>query len=440
MNATSKPYLALATCSLALTFSGTVMAAGFQINEHGAAATARGGAVFATISDPSAVFYNPAGLTRTSGTHLSLGVTGVLPSAFYEGPGLPSTRPEGITGDVKQEGVSEWVPLPNFYASHALSDKAHVGMGVYAPYGLGIAWKNPEEFVGRTVLHEQTLRTLFITPLAIALKLSDKVSVGVKVSLVPASVYLKRTVGATDNGQVLFPKSDFGSEGTAELAAEAFGVGFGLGTQLQLTDELSLGFAYRSAVTLDFAGQVDFQIPETAPASVAAQFPDGDIQGLLTLPHSFAGGLAWNFGKLSVEAGVNLTLWQSYDELRILFTSGKPSDATVSPKNWEPALTYRLGGTYDFSSLVDGLAAHIGAVYDETPVPEATLDPSLPDADRLIGTTGISYKWGPISTDIAYMAIVVQERETEGNANFQTPAKYPGRLINLASISLGYTF
>ena len=123
MNAKSKPYLALATWILALTLSETVMAAGFQINEHGAAATARGGAVFATISDPSAVFYNPAGLTRNSGTHLSLGVTGILPSAFYEAPGLPSTRPEGITGDVKQEGVSEWVPLPNFYASHALSEK-----------------------------------------------------------------------------------------------------------------------------------------------------------------------------------------------------------------------------------------------------------------------------------------------------------------------------
>ena len=440
MNATSKPYLALAACSIALSYPGAVMAAGFQINEHGAAATARGGAVFATISDPSAVFYNPAGLTRSSGTQLSLGVTGILPTAFYEGPGLPSTLPEGATGNVKQEGVSEWVPLPNFYASRALSDKAHVGMGVYAPYGLGIAWKNPEEFVGRTLLQEQSLRTIFITPLAIALKLTDKVSVGVKVSLVPASVYLKRSIGATDNGQVLFPKSDFGSEGTAELSAEAFGVGFGLGTQLQLTDELSLGFSYRSAVTLDFAGQVDFQIPDTAPASVAAEFPDGDIQGLLTLPHSFAGGVAWNFGKLSVEAGVNLTLWQSYDELRILFTSGKPSDATVSAKNWEPSFTYRLGGSYDFSSMVDGLAAHIGAVYDETPVPDSTLDPTLPDADRLIGTTGISYKWGPVTTDLAYMAVVVQEREIEGNANFQTPAKYPGRLINLASVSVGYTF
>lgn len=415
-------------------------AAGFQINEHAAAATGRGGAVVATINDASSVFYNPAGLTGTRGTQLSLGVTGILPTAIYVGPGLASTVPEGAMGDVRQEGVSEWVPLPNFYASRALSDKAFVGMGVYAPYGLGIAWKNPEEFVGRTVLHEQSLRTVFITPLAIALKLSDMVSVGVKVSLVPASVYLKRTIGATDNGQVLFPKSTFGEEGTAELSANAFGVGFGLGGQFEPYKNVKLGLSYRSAVTLDFSGQVDFKLPDSAPVSIQAEFPDGDIRGLLTLPHSFAAGLAWEQGAFSVEAGVNLTLWQSYEELKIDFLSGKPADSTVSRRDWEPAMTYRLGGSYDLGTLVEGLKLRLGAVYDETPVPDSTIDLTLPDADRLIFTGGFGLEIGPITVDMAYMAVMVEERSVEQSVTFATKATYPARMINLAALSVGYEF
>jgi long-subunit fatty acid transport protein len=48
-----------------LCVSTSVEAAGFQISEHSASATGRAGAVFATVSDPSAVFFNPAGLAKT---------------------------------------------------------------------------------------------------------------------------------------------------------------------------------------------------------------------------------------------------------------------------------------------------------------------------------------------------------------------------------------
>jgi long-chain fatty acid transport protein len=345
--------------------------------------------------------------------------------------------PAGTTGDVRQEGVSNWVPLPNFYASRALSDKAYVGMGFYAPYGLGIGWENPEEFVGRTVIQEQSLRTFFITPLAIALQLSDWLAVGVKVSLVPASVHLKKTLGAGDNGQVLFPASRYGSEGTAELAGSAFGVGFGLGAQAEPYKNVKLGLSYRSAVTLDFAGQVDFNLPKSVPTEIQAKFPDGDIRGLITLPHSFAMGLAWETNKLSIEAAANLTLWQSYDELKIEFVSGLPSESTISPRDWEAAMTYRLGAEYQ---VLEMLSLRAGVIYDETPVPDSTLDPTLPDADRMIGTVGAGMKFGPMSADLAYMAVMLEERSVESSVTFPTKATYPARTINLLALSLGYTF
>ena len=58
--------------------------------------------------------------------------------------------------------------------------------------------------MGRTVAQQVSLRTFFITPV-MALKLSERVSVALGVALVPATVYLKRTLGASDNQEVLFP-------------------------------------------------------------------------------------------------------------------------------------------------------------------------------------------------------------------------------------------
>ena len=73
-----------------------------------------------------------------------------------------------------------------------------------------------------------SLRTFFFTP-SIALKLADNVSIGVSVSLVPATVYLKNTLGATDNLQPLFPSTMWGSEGRIELSGSGFGVGANAG-------------------------------------------------------------------------------------------------------------------------------------------------------------------------------------------------------------------
>ena len=195
---------------LAVAVPGAVHAAGFQINEHAAAATGRAGAVFATVNDATSVFYNPAGLTGTSGTVFQAGVALIMPSGTYTGTGLPSTNPGGAV--VSQSAKS----------SHQLSEKAFVGFGFYAPYGLGINWVDGDDFVGRTVVKDLSLRSFFLTP-TVALKLSENISFALSVSLVPATLGLTRTLGASDNGQVLFPVAN-GTDGEVELAGTAFGV------------------------------------------------------------------------------------------------------------------------------------------------------------------------------------------------------------------------
>ncbi len=423
--------------------------AGFAVNEHSAKATGRGGAVVATVDDPSAIFYNPAGLTNVKGTAIQLGASIIFPNAEYVGPGWATQEPADPSqfqcdaagpGEVCQDTVSTPVPVPNFYAAHALSDKAYVGLGVYLPYGLGLKWDNQEQFVGRTTLQEQSLRTFFITP-TIALKLSDEVSVAVSVSLVPATVYLKRSLGATDNHQLLFPASQFGTEGTVELSGSAFGVGANAGVQVTLLENLKLGLGFRSAVGLDFKGDAKFNLPEGLPPTIAANFPDGPVNAEVTLPHSFALGIGWVDEDFSVEVAGNLTLWQSLDELRFNFETGKPAATSASARDWKMAPTFRLGGEYTVVKFEDlgSLSVRLGIGYDMTPTLDETVDLSLPDADRVLPAGGFGLELGPVHVDLSYLAVYVFGRELPRSVNFPG-GKLPGRTIHLAAVTVGAEF
>lgn len=422
---------------LAVAAPGAVHAAGFQINEHAAAATGRAGSVFATVNDATSVFYNPAGLTGTTGTTFQAGVAFIMPSGTYTGTGLPSTNPTGEV--VSQSAKSTPVPVPHAYIAHQLSEKAFVGFGFYAPYGLGISWVDQDDFVGRTVVKDLSLRTFFLTP-TVALKLSDNISFALSVSLVPATLGLTRTLGATDNGQVLFPRTT-GLDGEIELAGSAFGVGANAGVQVTLIEHLKLGLAYRSAVGLSFDGQADFRLPEGTPVAIAQNFPDGSGGGSVTLPHSFALGVGWAQQQFTVEASANLTLWNSYDELRINFASGRPAPFSVAPRNWTASPTFRLGGEYRF---LERYAARLGVAYDINAAPDNTVDPTLPDQDRIIYTAGFGAKFDWFSADLGYMGLFLPQRDIpDDNVNFRSPQGgdfYESRLIHVLGLTFGFAF
>ncbi len=419
-----------ATCAATLV-AAPAFGAGFQVNEHSAKNTGRASSVTATVDDPSAIFHNPAGLTQTEGTEFQGGVTFIIPRGTYNGPGNDASA-----DPVTQSTTSPVVPVPNAYVSRALSSKAFVGFGFYAPYGLGIAWAEPDQFVGRTVATELSLRTFFLTP-SIALKLSDMVSVAVGVSLVPATVYLKRTLGATDNGQVLFPTPRYSKEGTVEIAGSAFGVGANAGVQLTLIDHLKIGLALRSAVDLSFSGNANFDLPEEAAPEIKANFPDQGGSANLTLPHSISFGVGWVQDALTIEASTQVTLWNSYDELRLNFETGRPTPSSASPRDWTVVPMFRLGGQY----TIDDLAIRAGLAYDISPVPDETVDPTLPDNDRFIFSAGVGYDLGVVRFDLAYMGLIVAGRDVPAgvNVNFarEAASTYEGGLVHVISTSIG---
>ncbi len=66
--------------------TGYLWASGFQINEHGSKAMGMGGAFAGLANDPSAIYFNPSGITQLFGTHILGGATLILPSSSFRGP------------------------------------------------------------------------------------------------------------------------------------------------------------------------------------------------------------------------------------------------------------------------------------------------------------------------------------------------------------------
>jgi len=63
---------------------------------------------------------------------------------------------------------------------------------------------------------------------------------------------------------------------------------------------------------------------------------------------------------------------------------------SLTPEHWRDTWRYALGGTY---AMNDSLMLRAGVALDETPVPDATRTPRLPDTDRT--WVAIGARWQP---------------------------------------------
>ncbi len=339
----------------------------FNINEHDAKVSGRGGATAASNTDASSVVFNPGGIPVSEGTQVAINGSLYVTKAYYE--------PEG--GGAKVNTDTAPIPVPSIYMTSRVHDMIGVGIALHFPFGATISW--PDNHPQRTTITDQTLRTYFITP-SVGVNLDKQVpglSLGGGVDLVPATVLLKRAI--------VFGET----EGSAELGGDAFGVGFRAGAMYrpEALKQLSIGVMYRSKVQLDFEGKGDFDIAQPYRDQLP---PDGDISTAITLPQQVWGGVAFRpIPQLELELDGVWIDWSKFNELRIKLPADQVS---VAPQNYEDRVTVRFGAEYDINEQA---AVRAGFIYDPTPIPDTTQTAQLPDANRINVSLGGSYQFTP---------------------------------------------
>lgn len=387
---------------LAVSFTSEVHASGFGIFTQGADALGQANATVAHSDGPSAAYFNPALLTSLTGTQVELGTTAVVPSRKFKSD-LDGSREE----------TEDKVYFPStFYLTHQFNDHWSAGLAVFNPFGLGTVWDSDWE--GNTIATKSRITTFNINP-TVACQVTPKLAIGAGLDILLLDAKLK-------SKYLLAPTIDQKFTGDGE------GIGFNLGLQLQITDALSFGTAYRSEIEIDIDGKAEF----------SAIIPDMEGKATLTLPAQFTAGLAYRFSPdWTIEAGVRWEDWSSFDELAIDFGAA----SMIYPRDWDDTWAFNIGTKYRLNNRVALMA---GYLYGDNPVPDSTFEPAIPDSDTHLFTVGSELTFDQFKVALAYGFQLQEDRDKETNQYTALDGTVANgsyeNYIHLAAISLSYTF
>lgn len=407
----------LALLFIAGLFPVLAHASGYALYEMNAAAHAQAHAYIARVKDPSAVWYNPAALTRIEGTELYASSTWISTSGDFVN--LAGNKTDQVGGD--------FFPT-NIYMAHQLTDKLVLGAGFYQPFGLTTEW--PANSLSSYVSQKATLHTFFITP-SVAYKISKYISVGGGLDIVLADAKLERNVSLQPTLPFTFASAIEGNKTKAS---------FNLGLLMETDYNVNIAVTYKHKTDLDFDADATFI---NVPAPVRPLFPDGPVSITVPLPSQFMVGLSSTYDKFSFEGDIIWTQWDAFDALRLDFTNNTPAlHDQETLRAYENTYAIRLGAEYMWN---DQIALRGGYYYDKTPVPNKAVDPILPDGSRNGITLGMGYIADRWTFDVGYLILLTDDRTSPPN-NFVTP---PGNLIaagtytnaaSLLSFGFGYKF
>jgi long-chain fatty acid transport protein len=419
-----------------------VQAGGFRILDQSASGTGQASAFTAQADDASAVYYNPAGMTQLRGVQLSLGM-------LLVGGHTSFTSPTGATARGDFGNSIAYPPPGNFYVTANLKDlglhalgNVTVGLGVLSPFGTLSRW--PENGPFATAITRVALEVIDIKP-TLAYRINDQLSIGLG-----ADVYTFASFWGEGRGETRFLSSGgpglppFGTplEINGRDTAAGFNASF-MYTPFRNADGkplANIGFVYRSQATLRLDGLF---LVNGAPVSNAST--------TLVLPQVFTGGIAlWPVRDAArewkLEVDVDYTGWKSFRNTDVHLSTG----ATIPfPQNWRSTYTVMVGTEYKWlkPAMLPAweVAIRGGYWHSQTPVPDSSFTPGVPDADNHAISVGLGLLckgqgrflgliecgapsgmwWRPtgIGLDLAYQALLYETRTVTGN---QHPLALPG--------------
>jgi long-chain fatty acid transport protein len=442
-------------------FVSVVQAGGFRILDQSASGTGQASAFAAQADDASAIYYNPAGLTQLRGVQLSLG-------ALLVGGHTSYTSPTGATARGDFAASVAYPPPSNFYLTANLRDLGvralgdlTAGLGVVSPFGTLSRWPDNGPFA--TAVTSAALEVIDIKP-TVAYRLSDQLSIGLG-----ADIYTFASFWGEGRGKTRFTSSGgpgLPPAGTPlEINGRDTAAGFNASvmfTPFRNADGkplANLGLVYRSQATLHLDGLFLVNGAPVANASTT-----------VVLPQAFTGGVAlWPVRDAErdwkLEVDVDYTGWKSFRNTDVHLSTGA---SIPFPQNWRSTYTVMVGTEYKWlkPAMLPAweVALRGGYWHSQSPVPDRSFSPAVPDADNNAISVGVGLLcknqgrflwliecgaggwWRPkgIGLDLAYQALLYEPRTVAGN---QHPLAAPGSVngtyrttYHVGSINLRFDF
>ena len=391
--------------------------AGFMVYNQDAAAAAMGDSFTAIADNASAVFYNPAGMNQLEGTQLRSGFHLVFPNTSFRG------AESGERTDME----TDFAALMMGYLTHKINDKVSIGGGIFTPFGLVTEW--PSGWEGATASYYSQLRTFCFNP-AVSVQVHPRLSLAVGVDYVYSDFKIRRAIDP--NQMIGLPLGIPLGRITLDGSDDAWG--YNLGLLFHINDRWKLGIAYRSKLKFEFDGHAHYHFTPV----LQALYPPTDISPRMELPPIVSANVSarlwdrWTFA-----TGFFWTGWSVYDKLAPKFRNNLlvPPSMRSSPQDWRDVFAFQFGVQYQLNPtwILRG-----GYIFDQTPVPEHTLSPMVPDSDGNLLSLGVGYTKDNFTLDTACMVLIFEDRHTRRNIDGLN-GKYTSTTVTFL-MSLTYSF
>ncbi len=412
-----------------------VWADGFRNPFQDSAAIAKGNAFTAQADNPSAIHYNPAGMTQLDGIQHSFGVqlinvdtrfkssSGVKVDNRIDGGtvGFPPPGQLFITGNLKELDV----PIVRNFT---------VGLGMESLFGFANEYPKDGPFNGAFTRGQLPL--LDIKP-TMAYRVNEYLSLGLGADIFTFASFLGE--GQSENQSIALGNIP-GTTAGDELELNGTGTTAGLNLSFLLTPLfhdngkpfVNLGFVWRSQAILPLKGSLLANGAKVADASTTTRFPESYELGIAVWP------IRTNESEWNIEVDVDLVRWSSIREFDVTLSNGT---VIRNPQNWSDSVTVWVGTEYRWLAPENHPAwdysVRTGFGRSHTPIPDQNFNPAFPDSDvtsvgagvgffcrgkgKLLwivqcGDTGDKEMWRKaVSIDLTYMGIFFDSRTVTGS-------------------------
>jgi long-chain fatty acid transport protein len=350
----------------------------------GAKATAMGEAFIAQADDPSAVAFNPAGLSQLRGNQANFQAT--FCNAYTE-----HEAPSGKTTDA----ADGWQLVPAFFAASGLGREGMgLGFGVSFPNGLSSEWA--DDSFARYVSTFSDLVVADIGP-AFGRRFGDKLMVGAGLDFYYSEARLESMV---DLGLAAGAPGSMDAE--SRLEGDGSTWGFNAGAIYALNERHRVAATYRHPFEIEYDGDVSL-LSTRNDITATVDFP-----AVVVLGYAFRPDKRW-----TLEFDLDWTYWNGVDDITVDFKTPGVADGVLE-EDLANTLACKFGVQYALSERLDLRA---GYIYNENATPDRTFRPSLPDTDTHFVTAGFGYDVGSLTLDGALQLVFYETRTVDNNVD-----------------------
>lgn len=397
-------------------------AGGFVIPDIGTTALGRGGAFVAKADDPSAIYYNPAGLTKLRGWKIMLDSNLVFKHfSFTRAPADGITYPR-VTDKLTPFPGPIFVVTTNF----GLKDWTFA-VGVYGPSAVGKAsypddpgLKYPAVAPQKFELLSMDTMMAFYT-LSVAWKPTDKFSFGVSLQwadmwYTKINVWVNTFTSPHTTDVSTWPDKNYDAIAHLNMKDHfAFTMIFGM--MFRPDPALEVGIAFRP-IPVKFHAKGSFNVSYPTKylhhleANGGISLPTNNVSMDIELPIYVRMGTRYIYRRhkrevFDIEFDTVYENWSTTKAFNIdldakmkMNNGTYPLNSMSIPKNYSDTWSFRLGG--DYNVIQDKLWIRAGAFFETGANPRNTTYLDFASYNRIGVSTGLTWKIGAFDIKVAY--------------------------------------